>query len=400
MLGWEFPPFISGGLGVHCQFLSRTLAEMGVQVDFYMPKTKHPIASPHPNLRILQVARPAGFSSAFGPYGSVSTTPLEGGALAEAAYGPGFFEAVAAYNGACFHKVLAENAKTPYSLIHSHDWIPAQAALRLRHALRLPLVSTLHSTEYDRTAGLNPNLWVLDLEAALTRHADAVISVSKMARRLLVERLQAIPERTFVVYNGVEPSRFANANGVFRKNGEKLVLFHGRLSIQKGPDFFLKAAKRVLEKMPNVRFVVSGTGDMLQQLVAEAKQLGILPQVSFTGYAPEDYLPSLYASADVYVLPSVSEPFGITALEAMASGTPAIVSHSTGVKEALHYAMSADFWDADEFANKILGVLSYAPLKNVLRDGSRQEARLFTWKDAAQQTLAVYQFALHNQRPR
>ncbi len=402
MLGWEFPPFVSGGLGVHCYELTRVLAGMGIEVDFFMPKTSTPLISSTPNLRIIPVALEAVTSTGahYGPYGIVSlqSTTLEAGATLERAYGPGFFGSVRAYNDACIQKVMQENMLRHYDLIHAHDWITSIAAVQLRHLTGIPLVGTVHSTELDRTAGLGANPWIMDLETNFVRCADAVISVSRMSRNRLVHQFRATPDNVFVVYNGVNPGKFANAAPVVKRNGEKIVLFHGRLSIQKGPDFFLKAAARVLQIMPNVRFIVSGTGDMLQQLVKEATELGILSKVTFTGYSPEDYLPNLYASADVYVLPSVSEPFGITALEAMSAGTPTVVSHSTGVKESLQFAMSADFWDTDEFANKILAILSYAPLKNVLKDGSKKEVRLFSWSDTAQQTLAVYHYAQSHRR--
>ncbi len=399
MLGWEFPPFISGGLGVHCFELSRTLASFGAQIDFFMPKTAQPVSSPSSNLKIIQVPQAIGYSTAFGPYNAVSTKEHAKGNALDHVYGPGFFDAVYAYNQACFQCVLQEHSRTPYDLIHAHDWITSLAALKLKHALPLPLIGTIHSTEFDRSAGLNVNPWVSGLEASFVQKSDAIIAVSRMARQKLLRHYAAPAERVFVVYNGVDATRFSNAPPSFKRKGEKLVLFHGRLSIQKGPDFFLKAAKRVLERMPDVRFVVSGTGDMLQQLVQEAAGLGILDRVTFAGYVPEEYLPALYASADAYVLPSVSEPFGITALEAMATGTPAIISHSTGVREALNHALSADFWDADEFANKILAVLSYPALNGVLKEGAKREAALFSWKNTAAQTLSVYDFAIKNKRP-
>lgn len=394
MLGWEFPPFISGGLGVHCFELTRALAESGVHIDFFMPQMSHRITALSSGIRIIPVPRSIVSQRVPGPYGMVYVQTAARGTFTDAVYGSDFFGAVYAYNQACVQRVMEEHARSPYDLIHAHDWITSTAALRVKTQSGVPLVATIHSTEQDRTAGLGANTWIEAQESALVRGADAVITVSKRSKALLVQAFGVSPDRVFAIYNGVDARRFSRSLPIFRNPDEHIVLFHGRLSVQKGPLFFIRAAKRVIEHMPNVRFVISGTGDLLPELVSEALQLGITDRITFAGYVPDEFLPALYASADVFVLPSVSEPFGITTLEAMSAGTPAIISRSTGVGEALHYCLSADFWDTEAFANKILGVLSYAPLHNLLREGSRQEASTFTWKLAAEQTIHVYEHAL------
>jgi len=305
-----------------------------------------------------------------------------------------FFQDVAKYNLLAAKLVAINHAERGYDVIHFHDWLTAKAGLAAAKETSRPAVATIHSTEFDRTANLSPVDWILGTERAAVRESDAVITVSNMMRDQLVQRFSADPSKLFVVYNGVSPSLFNGGRARQPALGEKVVLFHGRLSIQKGPDFFLKAARRVLDVMPGVQFVVSGKGGMLQQLVNEAIALGIIGNVTFTGFVADEELPALYASADVYVLPSVSEPFGISVLEAMAAGVPVIVSKTAGVGESLKHCLRADFWDVDEMAAKILAVLEYRPLGRMLSVHARQEANGFSWGKAASQTMQVYNHAV------
>ncbi|MFH1199794.1 MAG: glycosyltransferase family 4 protein [Candidatus Micrarchaeota archaeon] len=405
MLGWEFPPAVSGGLGVHCYELTKALSGYGAQIDFYMPKTASAPVSSGPGVRVVPVDFDS-FSSSEkfllpGPYPQSAwrtVTAVSAGLSAKPLgenYGTGFFEAVSKYNALAARLVQINHSKRNYEVIHYHDWIAAQAGLSACSLTGLPGVSTIHSTEFDRTANLSPLDWIAGIERSAVAKSDAVITVSHMMRCQLVERFGADPSRLFVIYNGVDPSLFSGRpKAKPRQLGKKVVLFHGRLSIQKGPDFFLKAAKRVLEAEPQAHFIVSGKGGMLAQLVGEAISLGIIDHVTFTGFVAESELASLYASADVYVLPSVSEPFGISVLEAMSSGVPVIVSKTAGVGERLRNCLKVDFWDVDEMASNIVALLRYAPLSSMMSAGSCSEAREFSWPLAAHETMQVYNRAI------
>jgi glycogen synthase len=405
MLGWEFPPFISGGLGVHCFELTKALGEKGNQIDFYMPKSSPMPKSPHPNVQIIPVDYSSfegeiDFADAeFGPYfkflklrenGKIDAEGLSSEEEKES-YGLNFFEAVGRYNFLVAKLVFIKNKRRHYDLIHCHDWITAKAGIDASKRINRPLVFTVHSTEYDRTANLSPFDWIVAIEKEALQKASHVITVSNMTKSQLVSRFVIPESKITVVYNGIDLSKYK----AFVKKEQfgitdKVVLFHGRLSIQKGPDYFLKAAQKVLQKEKNVRFIISGKGDLLPQLVNEAISLGIIDKVMFTGYIEDKKLPYLYAIADCYVLPSVSEPFGLTVLEAMANGVPAIVSKSTGVSEIINHCLRVDFWDVNEMASKIMAVLRYADLKEMLANGAREEAKHFSWQKAANETLNVY----------
>ncbi|MEM3030511.1 MAG: glycosyltransferase family 4 protein [Candidatus Micrarchaeia archaeon] len=371
MLGWEFPPFVSGGLGVHCFELTRALAKLGVEIDFFMPKTAMPVSTP-PGMRVIQVGR-----APFGPY----SRPARG---ASEAYGWDFLQQARAYN-AELARVLRARRVENYSLIHNHDWITVPAAGEAKAALRLPLVFTVHSTEYDRT----PWPWqeILCIEKAGLAQADRVITVSNLMKGRLLQ-MGAAAEKIRVIYNGVDFAKFEKKKFVDRK--EKIVLFLGRLVEQKGPQTFLHAAARVAALEPDARFVIIGDGDLLPSLISQAIALGISDRVSFMGHVPDEIRRVAYARSDVFVMPSVSEPFGIAALEAMASGTPCIVSKSSGVSEAARACLKVDFWDVEGMADKICNLLRYPLARRALGDMELAEVRGFSWERTARDALAVY----------
>jgi glycosyltransferase involved in cell wall biosynthesis len=211
--------------------------------------------------------------------------------------------------------------------------------------------------------------------------ADRIIAVSEFTKRVIVEKYGIHPDKITVVHNAVYPIG----------EGEKrnLILFLGRLTIQKGPEFFLKAAKKVLE-FEDARFVIAGAGDMLPRLIEQAVHMGISNKVIFTGKLTEEEVQHIYKISSIYVMPSVSEPFGITALEAISAGTPTIVSKSAGVSEVLKNCFKVDFWDTDEMANKIIALLRYDSLRDAMRQSSKREIQLFTWDRVAERTLDVY----------
>jgi len=366
MLGWEYPPFKAGGLGTHCYGITRGLADKGVAVDFYMPKTKHHTKSDRKNLVIKEVGETEIF-----PYDRPDDKALAGK----------FFDAVYRYND-----LLVQKVKGKYDLIHCHDWLTMKAGVALKEKTGAPLVVTVHSTEYDRSGWLYPNQWFIDIEREGMQKADRVIAVSEFTKKVIVEKYGIHPDKVSVVYNAVYPIG----------GGEKkdVILFLGRLTIQKGPEFFLRAAKKVLEYEKDCHFIVAGMGDMLPRLIDQAVDMRIADKVIFTGPLTDEEVKHVYKIANVYVMPSVSEPFGITALEAISAGTPTIVSKTAGVSEAFHNCLRVDFWDTDEMANKIISLLRYDPLHETLVERGKREIELFTWDRVADRTIDVYKGVL------
>jgi glycogen(starch) synthase len=362
MIGWEYPPFTVGGLGTHCYGLTRSLAHMGVNVDFYMPQTKHGATSDTRNLVIKEVGETTVF-----PYDRPESKEIGGQ----------FFEAVSRYNTLVVAKV-----KGAYNVIHCHDWLTIQASIALKDLLGVPLVFTVHSTEYDRSGWIHPNQWFIDIERDGMEKADKIIAVSQFTKRTIIEKYGIDPDKITVIYNAVYP--------ISEGEKQKLVLFLGRLTIQKGADVFLRAAKKVTEFESGVRFVVAGAGDLLPDLIKQAVELGISNRVIFTDRLTDEEMKHMYGIASVYVMPSVSEPFGITALEAISAGTPTIASKTAGVCETFHNCLKVDFWDSDEIANKIISLLRYESLSETLTENGKQEIGLFTWDNVAEKTLDVY----------
>jgi glycosyltransferase involved in cell wall biosynthesis len=362
MIGWEYPPFTVGGLGTHCYGLTKSLSEKGVKVDFYMPQTKHGAKSNNRNLVIKEVGETTVF-----PYDRPESREIAGE----------FFEVVSRYN-----TLVAEKVKGNYNVIHSHDWLTIQASIALKDLLGVPLVLTVHSTEYDRSGWRHPNQWFIDIERQGMEKADKIIAVSQFTKRTIIEKYGINPDKVTVIYNAVYP--------IAEGEKQKLVLFLGRLTIQKGADVFLRAAKKVTEFEHGVRFVVAGAGDLLPDLIDQAVKLGISNRVIFTDRLTDEEMKHMYGIASVYVMPSVSEPFGIAALEAISAGTPTIASKTAGVCETFHNCLKVDFWDSDEIANKIIALLRYESLNNALTENGRKEIELFTWDNVAEKTLDIY----------
>jgi len=277
-----------------------------------------------------------------------------------------------------------------FDVIHAHDWMTYPAGVAVAGVTGKPLVVHIHSTEFDRS-GEHVNQVVYDIERRGMERAGRVIAVSHYTRGIVVSRYGIPAEKVEVVYNGVERNSQWSFVDTSIKRDEKLVLFLGRITMQKGPEYFLRAAKKVLEVMDNVRFVMAGSGDMMYRSVELAAGLGIGHKVLFTGFLRGDDVHKIYRLADLYVMPSVSEPFGIAPLEALDNDVPVLISKQSGVSEVLRHALKVDFWDVNEMANKIVAVLKYAPLRMTLRNHGNFEVRRLRWKDAARNCIRIYQ---------
>jgi glycosyltransferase involved in cell wall biosynthesis len=410
MLGWEFPPFISGGLGTACYGLTKAMSGLGTEIVFVLPKTGDADYSSH-----IKMLSADGFvlseelskfknvhfrtiSSSLRPYvpsTSFAGCKKEGNSNSTRTwqcdssknpqiYGRDIYEQV--YNYA--EKVEEIASVEDFDIIHAHDWMTYPAAVAVAQASGKPLVTHVHSTEFDRS-GENVNQVIYDIERQGTHAADRVIAVSNYTKNIVTNQYDLSPDKVEVVYNGVE-----NNNGDYSKTPPnklgKIVLFLGRITMQKGPEYFIAAAKKVLEKINNVKFVMAGDGDMTHRMIEYAAWLGIGHKVLFTRFLRGADVARAYQLADLYVMPSVSEPFGIAALEALRNDVPVLVSKQSGISEALKHALKVDFWDINQMANKIAAVLKHPPLSRTLRENGRVEVERFRWEDSAVKVNKIY----------
>lgn len=387
MFGWEFPPHNSGGLGVACYGLTRALAARGVELIFVMPK-KLEVGAPWARFVFTDtdVKKIEGriVNSPLKPYvsaeGYVRTVHDIG------VYGPDLLSEVMRY--AHMGGILAE--QEDFDIIYAHDWLSFGAGMEAKRVSGKPLIVHVHATEYDRCGGAaGVNKQVYEIERAGMQAADKVIVVSELTKRIIMQYYDIPAAKIRVVYNGIDALTAPQGSSArsrltaLKQAGHKIVLFLGRVTLQKGPDYFVLAAKRVIERHPKALFVLSGSGDMERRVMDMAAGLGISDKVLFTGFLTGADRHEMYRSADLFVMPSVSEPFGIAPLEAMHMGTPVIVSKQSGVAEAVRGALKVDFWDVDEMANKILGVIGYEGLHRTLSENGREDAMRLTWDDAA-----------------
>ncbi|MDR1951386.1 MAG: glycosyltransferase family 4 protein, partial [Bacteroidales bacterium] len=281
-----------------------------------------------------------------------------------------------------------------YDLIHAHDWLCYEAGIAAKAASGKPLVIHVHATEFDRS-GENVNQVVYDIERRGMHAADKVMTVSNLTRQIVIERYGVDPSKVFTVYNAVEPIENKKQIVVEKHFKEKIVTFLGRVTFQKGPEYFVEAAHRVLQKDDNVRFVMAGSGDMLNKVVRRVAELGLGTKFHFTGFLKGLDVDRMFMMSDVYVMPSISEPFGISPLEAMRAHVPVVISNQSGCAEILHHALKVDFWDIDAMANSIYGLLHYDTLHKLFSEKGAEEVNNLKWENAALNNLKVYNKALN-----
>jgi len=382
MFGWELPPYNSGGLGEACLGLCKSLSKKGVHITFVLPK-KVDLNIDFMELVFADIDEITKLYPAYTSSGSWQKF------LTSDSLPPDFVQGALKF--AKKAEKIAEKHKP--DIIHSHDWMTYPAGVAAKSITDKPMVAHVHSTEFDRTGGHYPNPTVFKIEKEGLIHADAVLPVGGFMKNILIEKYNVEPDKIRVVYNGIDETSdqvYLPALSAFRKMGFKVVLFLGRITLQKGPEYFVRAAKKVLDYDPKVIFVVTGSGDMQDYMITEAAKLGILDKFVFTGFLRGEEKNRIYQSADIYVMPSVSEPFGITALEAVSNHTPVLVSKQSGVAEILQNALKVDFWDINEMANKILATLKYKELSEDLKNESKKEIKNFSWGKAADSVLDVY----------
>lgn len=504
MLGWEFPPYISGGLGTACYGLTKALDRLGHSITFVLPKSVDQTTESHVELLSPETATPQGLAQAaavfrrsggapVGPGGEVEpwdvllvdlseriggergrigtgpegirtddlshvtfhavpsnvTSPYrsfadltdeelarlnrerlassdivddaireelakrmggEAGAFSSTGGGgseendpsrptPGFLSlarpAGQDYSGDLMGDVrryaklvVALSRGKDFDVIHAHDWLTYPAGMAVARLTGIPLVVHVHSTEFDRS-GESVNQVVYDIERRGMHSAMRVITVSYWTKNIAMHRYGVEESKIRVVWNGVDQENLDVQRPPIGSN-DKIVLFLGRITMQKGPEYFIQAAKRVLEKIDNVKFIVAGSGDMAIRMIEMAASMGIGHKILFTGFLRGDDVARVFRMADCYVMPSVSEPFGIAPLEAMSHSVPVIISKQSGVSEVLTHALKVDFWDIEEMANKIVAVLKYPPLSQTMRHHGQFELRRITWDGAAKKCAGVY----------
>jgi glycosyltransferase involved in cell wall biosynthesis len=392
MFGWEFPPYNSGGLGVACQGLARALVAQNIQLVFVLPKKLEGFSESF-RFRFADVSGMdiAEVNSLLVPYITSEKYKTLVDASPNGQYGAGLFEEVRRYGVLARHLAQSES----FDVIHAHDWLSFGAGIAAKDVSGKPLVLHMHATEIDRTAG-KPNQLIYGMEKAGVIAADKVLAVSDLTKKVLVEEYDVAPEKVSVVHNGISaPSGEADLRALsgimkLKKLGYKIVIFVGRITIMKGPDYFVALAKKVLDYDPKVLFVMAGAGDMEGEVMGKAAALGISNKVLFPGFLRGGELSAIYRSADLFVMPSVAEPFGLTALESLLCGTPVLISKTSGVSEVLKNALKTDFWDVDDMADKTLSVLEHKSLRHELAENGKREASLCNWNSAAEKCVNIY----------
>ncbi len=429
MFGWEFPPHIAGGLGTACYGMTRSLARNDVEVIFVMPK-----ASGDEDQRFVKVVNASDVEALYKgdvaagaddiiskmsfihidsnmvPYLSPEdyetyreeylrtgrrSWEVPGDVWTQrytfsGKYGANLMEEVARY--AIVAAQVAKDLEGQFDVIHAHDWLTYFAGIAAKRVSGKPLVVHMHATEFDRS-GENINTQTYAIERAGMHAADMVIAVSNLTRNIVINRYGVEPEKVVTVHNAV---RFAEKEMELPERGvdDKIVTFLGRITFQKGPDYFVEAAAKVLKRVPNVRFVMAGSGDMMNHVIRRVAALGIADRFHFTGFLRGDDVQKMFQLSDVYVMPSVSEPFGISPLEAMRSNVPVIISKQSGVAEVLDYAVKVDYWDVDAMADAIYGLITYPALAKMFSSRGLKEVTGLKWNNAAAKIKRVYEQAI------
>ncbi len=385
----------NGGLGVACYGLTRELVDQGVDVIFVLPRSQ-PTAGPsrfvfadtERNVRVYEVP------SAVAPYcGSQSIRTIFDETGRQVVARQTMLEAV--HRFASRAAMIAQ--QEDFDIIHAHDWTSYLAGVAAKRVSGKPLVLHVHATAFDQAAGDNVDPAMYDIERTGFDYADKVVTVSHFTKQIVTTKYHTPADRVEVVHNGCdtyEPPRHEPTLQELKSQGKRIVLYHGRITIQKGVDYFVHAARRVVDEDPDVVFVISGWGDMQNQIIHQVGEMGLSQHVLFAGALWEEERDRMYQSVDLVVMPSVSEPFGLVPLEAMQHGTPSVISKQSGVSEVMSHVLKVDFWDVEEMANKILATLRYDVMHQQLISEGKTELSRFSWREAAQKVYNLYRSLL------
>lgn len=422
MFGWEFPPHIAGGLGTACYGIVKGLSHCGVSTMFVMPSASGDedqsaaqiINASDVPVQITDTMNVDDFLDKV-QFVHIGTNmvpyldPAEFHTLVEedrrrqvrdfsvhyghtykfsGKYGSNLMEEVARY--AMVGGTIAMTHKDEFDVIHAHDWLTYMAGIAAKRLSGKPLVVHVHATSFDRSSDNNIDTRVYDIEKRGMEAADKVITVSDLTRNIVITKYGIDPSKVVTVHNAVDFSGRSNVN-VERGVNDKVVTFLGRITFQKGPEYFIEAAAKVLKRCDNVRFVMAGSGDMMNRSIRQVARLGISDRFHFTGFLRGKEVQEMFALSDVYVMPSVSEPFGISPLEAMRTGVPSVISKQSGAAEVLKYAFKVDFWDVDAMADEIYALLKYPALANFASKYGFDEVNTLKWNNAAVKIKNVYE---------
>lgn len=427
MFGWEFPPHIAGGLGTACYGIVKGLAYNGVQTLFVMPSASGdedqsaariinasdvPVESVGSTVdEFLDKVKFVRIGSNMIPY----VDPEEFHEMVESErrlqsenltkcigtkfrfsgrYGSNLMEEVAHY--AMVGGTIAMEHKDEFDIIHAHDWLTYLAGIAAKELTGKPLVVHVHATSFDRGTEDQIDSRVYDIEKRGMMAADKVIAVSDLTRNIVINKYGIDPEKVVTVHNAVDFSGRENVK-VERGVRDKVVTFLGRITFQKGPEYFIEAAAKVLKRTKGVRFVMAGSGDMMNRCIRHVAKLGISDRFHFTGFLRGAEVQKMFAMSDVYIMPSVSEPFGISPLEAMRSNVPAIISNQSGAAEVLKYAFKVDFWDVDAMADDIYALLKYPALADFAAREGYEEVNRLKWNIATAKLKNIYESVVNNQ---
>ncbi|MBP5538599.1 MAG: glycosyltransferase [Bacteroidales bacterium] len=424
MFGWEFPPHIAGGLGTACYGMTKGLAANDVEVLFVMPSASGDedqsavkiinasdvavdvttrtvdeflgkVQFVHIGTNMIPYVSPEDFSTIVEEERrrQVEDFRIQYGQKFKFSgkYGANLMEEVARY--AMVGATIALQHKDEFDVIHAHDWLTYLAGIAAKQLTGKPLVIHVHATSFDRSSDDNIDTRVYELEKKGMMMADKIIAVSDLTRNICINKYGADPNKVVAVHNAVDFSGRENIQ-VERGVKDKVVTFLGRVTYQKGPEYFIEAAAKILKRCEHVRFVMAGSGDMLNKCIRHVARLGISDRFHFTGFLRGADVQKMFALSDVYVMPSISEPFGISPLEAMQTYVPSIISKQSGCAEILDYALKTDFWDVDAMADAIYGLLNYPALARVAAEKGHEEVNAIKWVNAAAKVKQVYQSVL------
>jgi glycogen(starch) synthase len=387
MLGWELPPHNSGGLGVACLQLSKALANSGADIDFILPYSS-PEKYEFMKVTSVQPKNVKSISKLYA-YDSFKYTLHDGSEV-----GVSVADQQHAYEIAV-GQILSEKE---FDVIHAHDWLTFRAGLRAKQQTGKPLIAHVHSIERDRAGGKFGNPLVREIENMAFLMADHIIAVSGRVKKMIAEEYSIPEDKIEVVHNSIDQSFLAplDADNAYaylehmKQHGWKVVVNIGRLTIQKGLPHFLRAAGQVAQHVPKTLFLIVGDGEQRNELIELAAEQGIADRVIFAGFQRGKNWRDAYAIGDLFVMPSVSEPFGLTPLESVAYGTPALISKQSGISEVLQNCLKVDFWDEDEMANQIVGLLRSDALRDELHRNAYKEYDRMSWGKAADQLMDIY----------
>jgi glycosyltransferase involved in cell wall biosynthesis len=425
MFGWEFPPHISGGLGTASYGLTKGMAKLDdLEVIFVVPKAwgdedqsmvrlvganqvqvaykkvfykgfRRPIERIEVSSKIVPYTDPDNFwqlvNSETSEHNFYVITNARGKVDFSGRYDTNLMDEI--YKYSIVAALIAD--ENEFDIIHAHDWLAYPAGIAAMEVSGKPLVIHVHATDFDRSGGnVNPDVYRIEKNGMDA--ASKIITVSNLTRDIVINKYNINPDKVETVYNAVEPVEIAE-NLIIKKGfDEKVVTFLGRITLQKGPEYFIEAAYKVLQVMNNVRFVMAGSGDMMEKMMRRAAALKITDRFHFTGFLKGTDVFTMLDMSDVYIMPSVSEPFGISPLEAMQSNVPVIISKQSGVAEILTHAVKTDFWDIDAMADAIYGILNYPALAHMFIKNGKEEVIRLKWDNSARHVRDIYQRVIDN----